>query len=100
MHDFIKADKIVIAIGQRPAARIISTTKGIEVDEGGFVKTRSLPYGMTTLHGVFSGGDVVHGPATVVRAMKDAKKVAMGIAQYVEAKKLMQECGLKIEKDR
>ena len=100
VHDFIKADKIVIAIGQRPAARIISTTKGIEVDEGGFVKTRSRPYGMTTLHGVFSGGDVVHGPATVVRAMKDAKKVAMGIAQYVEAKKLMQECGLKIEKDR
>ncbi len=98
-RDFIKADKIIIAIGQRPAGRIISTTKGIEVDEGGFVKTRQRPYGMTTLHGVFSGGDVVHGPATVVRAMKDAKKVALGIAQYVEAKRLMQECGLKIEKE-
>lgn len=93
----IPADKVVIAIGQKPAGRIVTTTKGIEVSEGGFVKTKDRPYGMSTRHGVFSGGDVVHGPATVVRAMKDAKRVALGIAQYVEAKKLMQECGLKIK---
>lgn len=95
-YDFIRADKIVIAIGQKPAARIIASARGIEVDENGFVKTRRRPYGMTTRRGVFSGGDVVHGPATVVRAMKDAKQVALGIAQYVEAKKLMEECGLEI----
>lgn len=95
-YDFIQANKIIIAIGQKPAARIIASTRGIEVDENGFVKTRKSPYGMTTRRGVFSGGDVVHGPATVVRAMKDAKKVALGIAQYVEAKKLMEECGLEI----
>ncbi|WP_110954280.1 NAD(P)-dependent oxidoreductase [Anaerosinus massiliensis] len=93
----IPADRVIIAIGQKPAARIIATTHGIEVNEGGFVRTKERPYGMTTRHGVFSGGDVVHGPATVVRAMKDAKKVALGIAQYVEAKKLMEECGLKIK---
>ena len=29
---------------------------------------------MTMRHGVFSGGDVVNGPATVVVAMKDAQK--------------------------
>ena len=52
------------------------------------------PYGMTTRRGVFAGGDVVHQPATVVLAMKEAKKVAAGIAAYVEAKKLMEECGL------
>lgn len=95
--EIIPADKVVIAIGQKPAARIVATTKGIEVNEGGFVKTKDRPYGMSTRHGIFSGGDVVHGPATVVRAMKDAKKVALGIAQYVEAKKLMEECGLKIK---
>lgn len=93
----ISANKVIIAIGQKPAGRIISTTKGIEVSEGGFLKTKERPYGMSTRHGVFSGGDVVHGPATVVRAMKDAKKVALGIAQYVEAKKLMEECGLRIK---
>lgn len=47
---------------------------------------------MTTRAGVFSSGDVVHGPATVVLAMKESKKVAAGIAQYVDAKKLLEDC--------
>lgn len=92
----IPANKVIIAIGQRPASRIIGSTKGIEVDASGYVKTRDIPYGMSMRSGVFSGGDVVNGPATVVKAMKDAKTVAKGIAQYVEAKKLMEKCGLKM----
>ena len=36
-----------------------------------------------------AGGDVANRQATVVHAMRDAKKVAMGIAQYVDAVKLM-----------
>jgi len=44
---------------------------------------------MTTLNGVFAGGDVVHQPATVVLAMKEAKKVVAGIASYVDAVKLL-----------
>ena len=93
---YFSANKIIIAIGQKPASRIVDSTSGIDVDENGFVKTREKPYGMTMRHGVFSGGDVVNGPATVVVAMKDAQKVAQGIAQYVEAKKLMEECGMKM----
>lgn len=92
----LAADKIIIAIGQKPASRIVDSTTGIDVDEHGYVITREKPYGMTMRHGVFSGGDVVNGPATVVVAMKDAQKVARGIAQYVEAKKLMEECGMKM----
>ena len=90
----LAADKVIIAVGQRPAARIVSTTSGIDVDRNGYVITKERPYGMTTRRGVFAGGDVVHQPATVVLAMKEAKKVAAGIAAYVEAKKLMEECGL------
>ncbi|MBM7868299.1 FAD-dependent oxidoreductase [Heliobacterium gestii] len=92
--DTLTADKIILAIGQRPAARIISSAGGIEVDPNGYVITRERPYGMTTRRGVFAGGDVVHEPATVVLAMKEAKKVAAGIAMYVEAKKLIEECGM------
>ena len=90
----LPADKVIIAVGLRPAARIVSTTSGIDVDRNGYVITKERPYGMTTRRGVFAGGDVVHQPATVVLAMKEAKKVAAGIAAYVEAKKLMEECGL------
>lgn len=83
-------DRIFLAIGSHPANRIVSTTKGIEVDEKGYVKVLDRPYGMTTRRGVFAGGDVVHRPQTVVMAMKAAKDVARGIEQYVDAVKLLQ----------
>ena len=82
--------KVILAIGSRPASRIVSTTHGIEVDENGYVITRDIPYGMTTRKGVFAGGDVAGNQATVVHAMSNAKEVAAGIATYVDAIKLMQ----------
>ena len=45
---------------------------------------------MTTRKGVFAGGDVTNRPATVVHAMQDAKRVAEGIARYVDAIRLIQ----------
>ena len=85
-----KADKVLMAVGSVPASRIVSTTKGIGVDERGYILTRDVPYGMTTRKGVFAGGDVVNRPSTVVLAMQDAKLVADGIAQYVDAIKLLE----------
>ncbi|MDD5861996.1 MAG: NAD(P)-dependent oxidoreductase [Prevotella sp.] len=92
-----KFDRIFLAIGSRPANRIVSTTEGIEVDEKGYVKTQERPFGMTTRRGVFAGGDVVHRPQTVVLAMKAAKEVAQGIAQYVDAIKLLEDVGVEIK---
>ena len=86
----VPASRIFLAVGSRPANRIVSATTGIEVDESGYVITRQRPYGMTMRKGVFAGGDVVHRPATVVLAMKEAKKVAEGIAAYVDAVKLLE----------
>lgn len=86
----IPCHKVLVAIGSKPAKLIISTTKGIEVSDSGYVITKQKPYGMTTLKGVFAGGDVVHQPATVVLAMKEAKKVVEGISSYVDAVKLLE----------
>lgn len=83
-------DRIYLAIGSRPANRIVSTTEGIEVDEKGYVKVVDYPFGMTTRRGLFAGGDVVHRPQTVVLAMKAAKEVAASMMQYVDAIKLLQ----------
>lgn len=85
-----KADKVLMAVGSVPASRIVSTTKGIDVNEHGYVLTRENPYGMTSRKGVFAGGDVVNQPSTVVLAMHDAKLVAEGIAKYVDAVRLLQ----------
>lgn len=83
-------DRLILAVGSAPAARIVSTTHGIEIDDKGYVLTRERPYGMTTRRGVFAGGDVTNRPATVVHAMQDAKRVAEGIAQYIDAVKLLE----------
>lgn len=84
-------DRICLAIGSRPASRIVSTTEGIDTDDNGYVLVKERPFGMTSRKGVFAGGDVVHRPQTVVMAMKAAKSVAVGIAQYVDAIKLLSE---------
>jgi glutamate synthase (NADPH/NADH) small chain len=85
----LQADWLVLAVGSAPASRIVSTTEGIDVDDKGYVLTRDTPYGMTTRKGVFAGGDVANQPATVVHAMRDAQLVAEGIAQYIDAVRLM-----------
>lgn len=85
----IPMDRVYMAVGSKPANRIVSTSLGIEVNDKGYITTSEHPYGMTTRRGVFAGGDVVHTPQTVVLAMREAKKVAVGIAQYVDAMKLL-----------
>lgn len=83
------ADAVILAVGSKPADRIVSSTTGIDVDDRGYVRTREEPYGMSSRRGVFAGGDVASKPATVVHAMQDARRVAEGIARYVDAVKLL-----------
>lgn len=85
----VPMNRVLIAVGSKPANRIVSTSLGIDVNDQGYVITKEHPYGMTTRKGVFAGGDVVHTPQTVVLAMREAKQVAKGIAQYVDAVKLL-----------
>ena len=89
-----KFDRIYLAIGSRPASRIVSSTKGIDIDEKGYVIVKDHPACMSSRAGVFAAGDVVHRPQTVVMAMKAGKEAAKGIAQYVDAMKLMEEVGI------
>jgi len=89
-QELLECDCVILAIGKKEVPPIITTTKGIDMDVNGYVITKNRPYGMTTRSGVFSSGDVVHGPATVVLAMNESRKVAEGIAQYVDAKKLLE----------
>lgn len=85
----LPVDRIFLAVGSKPANRIVSTSLGIDVNEKGYIITKEHPYGMTSRRGVFAGGDVVHTPQTVVLAMREAKRVASGISQYVDAVKLL-----------
>lgn len=85
----LNANRVILAVGSRPASRIVSTTHGIATDDNGYVITRDFPFGMTSRKGVFTGGDVSGNQATVVHAMSNARQVAAGIASYVDALNLM-----------
>lgn len=80
----IKADTVILAIGQGPESTLseksqISTTlRGLfAVDENG----------MTNIPGVFAAGDVVSGPKTVVEAVAYTKKVADQMIRYCYEKR-------------
>jgi len=80
----LSADKVIIAIGLRPYTRIVSTSLGFKLGPNGMLVTEEK--GMTTREGVFAAGDVVHGPATVVKAMGEGRRVAKEINKYLLAK--------------
>ncbi|MDU7787959.1 MAG: FAD-dependent oxidoreductase, partial [Veillonella sp.] len=71
----------------KPNARLVGEGNNLKVDEKGYIITSEDPYGMTSREGVFAGGDVVHKPATVVLAMREAKKAVDGMVKYMEIKK-------------
>lgn len=82
----IKADRIILAIGQRPRSRIVSTTENVKTYDNGYVVTSSENFGHTTREGVFAGGDVVTTPATVVSAMSQGRAIAKEIHNYLQIK--------------
>ena len=81
-EELFKADSVIIAISQGPRAVIVSSSKGIDVDEFGLVKTDES--GRTSRKGVFASGDVVTGAKTVVEAVRIAKHVANTIDEYIQ----------------
>lgn len=79
----IPVDIVVIAIGQSPNPMIPKTTQGLETGKWGniIVEEETMK---TTKQGVFAGGDVATGGATVILAMGQAKIAAKAINEYLE----------------
>lgn len=78
----LPVDVVVIAIGNSPNPLVPSTTPDIEVGKWGNIVTDPLT-GKTSKPGVFAGGDVATGAATVILAMGAGKIAARGIHQFV-----------------
>ena len=76
---------IVEAIGQKPNPIIQSTTPGLDTSKRGTVVTSETQ--ATSRPGIFAGGDLARGGATVILAMRDGKNAAGAIHQYVESLK-------------
>ncbi len=80
----MEADCVIMAIGTSPNPLLTKTTN-IEKNKRGCILVDSN--GQTTIDGVFAGGDIVSGAATVISAMGQGKKCAIAIKNYIENKR-------------
>jgi glutamate synthase (NADPH/NADH) small chain len=85
----LEVDTVIIAIGQGPNPLVQSTTKGLETNKKGNIAAHEET-GTTSKPGVFAGGDIVTGAATVILAMGAGKKAAVAIDKYLQEKKANQ----------
>ena len=77
----IPCEMVVVAIGTRANPLLTASEPGLQVNEWGYLVVDED--GMTSLPGVFAGGDIVRGAATVILAMGDGKRAAAAIERYL-----------------
>ncbi len=78
----LPCDTVIMAIGNEPNPVFIRATPGIEVSKWGTI-VADAETGATSRPGVYAGGDVVSGAATVINAMGAGKKAAAAMHQYL-----------------
>ncbi len=81
----LPVDTIIVAIGQKPNPIIAKTTPELKTTERGVLSLDEE--GKTTMPGVYAGGDIIRGGATVLLAMKDGIEAAGRINQYLKEEK-------------
>ena len=79
----IDVDSVVIAVGVSPNPIIQQSMPELEVTKWNTIKVDENM--MTSIPGLFAGGDIVRGGATVILAMGDGRKAASGIHKYAQS---------------
>lgn len=78
-------DTVVIAIGQSPNPLVPRSLPGIQLGRKGNIIADEKT-GTTNIPGVFAGGDIATGAATVIEAMGAGKRSARAIDEYIKGK--------------
>jgi len=77
----VPCDVVIEAIGTRANPLLTHTTPDLKLNRKGYIEIDEN--GMTSKPGVFAGGDIVRGAATVILAMGDGKKTAAAMDRYL-----------------
>jgi glutamate synthase (NADPH/NADH) small chain len=77
----IDCDIVVVAIGTKANPLLTGSAPELTVNEWGYLMTDE--HGMTSMPGVFAGGDIVRGAATVILAMGDGKRAGAAIDSWL-----------------
>ena len=82
----IPMDIVIIAIGADVNPLIESATRDLKFNKWGNIEA-DQETGKTNKPGVYAGGDIVTGSATVIEAMGAGRKAARAIDEYIREKK-------------
>ncbi|MGZ3588399.1 MAG: NADPH-dependent glutamate synthase [Candidatus Limnocylindrales bacterium] len=77
----IECEEVVVAIGTRANPLLTQSVPDLKLNQWGYIVVDED--GMTSLPGIFAGGDIVRGAATVILAMGDGKRAAGSIERYL-----------------
>ncbi len=81
----LDVDTVVVAIGNGPNPLVPQTTTGLDVDPRRGTIVTNLNTMRTSKKGVFAGGDIAIGAATVILAMGHGRKAGQSINHYLES---------------
>jgi glutamate synthase (NADPH/NADH) small chain len=77
----VPCDVVVVAIGTRANPLLTATCPDLKLNKWGNIIVDEK--GMTSIPGVFAGGDIVRGAATVILAMGDGKRAGKAMDEYL-----------------
>ena len=80
----LDVDCVIMSLGTSPNPLIKATTSGLATESWGGIIVNEA--GLTSVEGVYAGGDAVTGAATVILAMGAGKTAAAGIDEYIKNK--------------
>ena len=78
----IDVDTVIYALGTTANPIVAQTTPGLKINKWGYIEVDERT-GMTSIPGVFAGGDIVTGAATVILAMGAGRRAARGMLEYM-----------------
>lgn len=82
-HEYIECDLAIIAIGTSANPLLTRTTENLELNQWGNIEADTKT-GKTTKKGVWAGGDITLGQATVILAMGMGRDAANSIDAYLK----------------
>ena len=83
----IECDAIVPAIGQEADLSFLTQESGVSINKWNNIDSDAVTF-QTNIPGIFSGGDVVTGPQTVVKAVFAGKEAAVSIGRYLSGQEV------------
>lgn len=78
----IDADTVIVAIGTNANPICTKSIPNLKLNKAGYIEV--FNFGETNLEGIYAGGDIVTGSATVISAMGAGKKAAKAIDEYLK----------------